>query len=213
MTTLDIHDLIPLIEALVFASDGPIKAERLAEATDVPVKDVKAALEALEADYAEHPRGFFLQEVAGGYQLRTLPEYADYLRKLGRSRPFRFSRPALETLAIIAYRQPVTRAEVEYLRGVDSGSVIKTLMEKHLVRILGKKDVAGKPLIYGTTSEFLELFGLPDLSSLPTLNEFSELAPDEETIALMDSLPLLVEMEGEKQEFRDEESGTGDEEV
>jgi len=192
---LDIHDLIPLAEALIFAADGPIKAERMAEALDVPLADIREAIEALEVDYAERPRGFFLQEVAGGYQLRTRPEYADYLRKLGRSRPFRFSRPALESLAIIAYRQPVTRSEIEYLRGVDSGSVLKTLLEKRLVRILGKKDVPGKPMIYGTTREFLELFGLPDLSSLPTLSEFSELAPDTETEALMESLPLLVEGE------------------
>lgn len=192
---MDIHDLIPLAEALIFAADGPIKAERMAEALDVPLADIREAIEALEVDYAERPRGFFLQEVAGGYQLRTRPEYAEYLRKLGRSRPFRFSRPALESLAIIAYRQPVTRSEIEYLRGVDSGSVLKTLLEKRLVRILGKKDVPGKPMIYGTTREFLELFGLPDLSSLPTLSEFSELAPDTETEALMESLPLLVDGE------------------
>jgi len=194
---LDTHDLVPLVEALIFAADGPLKAERIAEALERPPADIRAAIEALEADYAERPRGFFLQEVAGGYQLRTHPEYADHLRKLGRSRPFRFSRPALESLAIIAYRQPVTRAEIEYLRGVDSGSVLKTLLEKRLVRILGKKDVPGKPMIYGTTKEFLELFGLPDLSSLPTLSEFSELAPDTETEALMDSLPLLVDGEEE----------------
>ena len=118
--------------------------------------------------------------MAGGYQLRTRPEYADYLRRLGHSRPFKFSRPALETLAIIAYRQPVTRSEIEYLRGVDSGSVLKTLLEKRLLRILGKKDVPGKPMIYGTTREFLELFGLPDLSALPTLREFSELVPEQD---------------------------------
>ena len=199
---MDIHDLIPLAEALIFAADGPIKAERMAEALDVPLADIREAIESLEVDYAERPRGFFLQEVAGGYQLRSRPEYAEYLRKLGRSRPFRFSRPALESLAIIAYRQPVTRSEVEYLRGVDSGSVLKTLLEKRLVRILGKKDVPGKPMIYGTTREFLELFGLPDLSSLPTLSEFSELAPDTETEALMESLPLLVD---------NEETGTRDE--
>jgi segregation and condensation protein B len=206
---LDIHDLIPLAEALIFAADGPIKAERMAEALDVPLADIREAIEALEVDYAERPRGFFLQEVAGGYQLRTRPEYADYLRKLGRSRPFRFSRPALESLAIIAYRQPVTRSEIEYLRGVDSGSVLKTLLEKRLVRILGKKDVPGKPMIYGTTREFLELFGLPDLSSLPTLSEFSELAPDTETEALMESLPLLVD--GEETGTQDGEAGTRDE--
>ena len=200
---MDIHDLIPLAEALIFAADGPIKAERMAEALDVPLTDIREAITALEADYTERPRGFFLQEVAGGYQLRTRPEYADYLRKLGRSRPFRFSRPALESLAIVAYRQPVTRSEIEYLRGVDSGSVLKTLLEKHLVRILGKKDVPGKPMIYGTTRDFLELFGLPDLSSLPTLSEFSELAPDAETEALMESLPLLVD--GDEAGTRDTE--------
>ncbi len=197
MTALDIHDLTPLVEALIFAADGPIKAERLAEVLEISPTEVKAAVEALEADYEERPRGFSLQEVAGGYQLRTRQEYADYLRRLGRSRPFKFSRPALESLAIIAYRQPVTRSEVEYLRGVDSGSVLKTLMEKHLVRILGKKDVPGKPMIYGTTNEFLELFGLPDLSSLPTLSEFSELAPEEESNALMSTLPLLVDADDE----------------
>ena len=206
---MDIHDLIPLAEALIFAADGPIKAERMAEALDVPLADIREAIEALEVDYAERPRGFFLQEVAGGYQLRTRPEYADYLRKLGRSRPFRFSRPALESLAIIAYRQPVTRSEIEYLRGVDSGSVLKTLLEKRLVRILGKKDVPGKPMIYGTTREFLELFGLPDLSSLPTLSEFSELAPDTETEALMESLPLLVD--AEETGTQDGEAGARDE--
>ena len=206
---MDIHDLIPLAEALIFAADGPIKAERMAEALDVPLADIREAIEALEVDYAERPRGFFLQEVAGGYQLRTRPEYAEYLRKLGRSRPFRFSRPALESLAIIAYRQPVTRSEVEYLRGVDSGSVLKTLLEKRLVRILGKKDVPGKPMIYGTTREFLELFGLPDLSSLPTLSEFSELAPDTETEALMESLPLLVD--AEETGTQDGEAGARDE--
>jgi segregation and condensation protein B len=192
-TALDIHELTPLVEAMIFAADGPLQDERMAQALDLPVAEIRSAIAALEADYAAQPRGFFLQQVAGGYQLRTHPEYAEALRKLGRSRPFRFSRPALETLAIIAYRQPVTRAEIEYLRGVDSGSVLKTLLEKHLVRILGKKDVAGKPLIYGTSQDFLELFGLADLSSLPTLSEFSELAPDEDAIAMMDSLPLLVD--------------------
>jgi segregation and condensation protein B len=140
-----------------------------------------------------------MQEVSGGYQLRTRPEYADFLRKLGQSRPFRFSRPALESLSIIAYRQPVTRSEIEYLRGVDSGSVVKTLLEKRLIRILGKKDVPGKPMIYGTTKEFLELFGLSDLSALPTLREFSELVPEEENEAFMASMPLLVDENGTDQ--------------
>jgi segregation and condensation protein B len=171
-------DLKPLVEALLFGADGPLRSERLAEILEVDRETVVAVLNTLGAEYTAQSRGFLLQEVAGGYQLRTRPEFAEYLRRLGRARPFRFSRPALETLAIIAYRQPVTRTELEYLRGVDSGSVLKTLLDKHLVRILGKKDVPGKPAIYGTTREFLELFGLPDLAALPTLTEFSELADD-----------------------------------
>jgi segregation and condensation protein B len=198
MMPLDTLELIPLVEALIFAADGPIKAERMAEALDVEQTEILSAIEALEVDYAERPRGFFLQDVSGGYQLRTRPEYADFLRKLGHNRPFKFSRPALETLAIIAYRQPATRSEVEYLRGVDSGSVLRTLLEKRLVRILGKKDVPGKPMIYGTTREFLELFGLADLAALPTLREFSELMPDEENGRPGGddegiSLPLLID--------------------
>lgn len=207
---MDILELTPLVEALIFAADGPIKLERMAEVMDVEPAEVLLAIEALEADYAEHPRGFFLQEVSGGYQLRSRPEYADFLRKLGSSRPFKFSRPALESLAIIAYRQPVTRSEIEYLRGVDSGSVIKTLLEKRLIRILGKKDVPGKPMIYGTTREFLELFGLADLSALPTLREFSELATDDENEELMENLPLLVDDGVVEDEPREHGEGTFD---
>lgn len=192
---MDTRELAPMVEALIFAADGPLKIERMADALDEPPADILQAIEALQRDYAAQPRGFFLQQVSGGYQLRTRPEYADYLRKLGRSRPFKFSRPALETLAIIAYRQPVTRAEIEYLRGVDSGSVLKTLLEKHLLRILGKKDVPGKPIIYGTTREFLELFGLPDLSALPTLREFSELLPEPDDNNELKEMPLLVDLD------------------
>jgi segregation and condensation protein B len=171
-------ELKSLVEALLFGADGPLRVDRLAEVLEVERAVVLQVLEELAAEYTTVSRGFFLQEVAGGYQLRTRPEFSDYLRRLGRARPFKFSRPALETLAIIAYRQPVTRTEIEYLRGVDSGSVLKTLLDKHLVRILGKKDVPGKPAIYGTTREFLELFGLSDLAALPTLKEFSELVAE-----------------------------------
>jgi segregation and condensation protein B len=174
-------DLVALVEALVFAAEKPLSVVQISEILECEASAIVAALEFLHNACEEQGRGVFLQQVAGGYQLRTRPEFAEYLRKLGRSRPFRFSRAALESLAIIAYRQPITRPEIEYLRGVDSGSVIKTLMEKHLVRILGKKDVPGKPMIYGTTPDFLELFGLADLASLPTLQEFSELTEDDLT--------------------------------
>lgn len=172
---MDTDELRPLVESLVFAAEEPLHAERIAEALEVGRGEVLAILRDLVDEYSEAGRGFVLVEVAGGFQFRTPPAYVDWVRRLNRSRPFRFSRAALESLAIIAYRQPITRAEVEYLRGVDSGGVIKTLLDKHLIRILGKKDIPGRPLIYGTTREFLELFGLRDLSGLPTLREFSEL--------------------------------------
>ncbi|BCA80053.1 SMC-Scp complex subunit ScpB [Desulfuromonas sp. AOP6] len=175
---MDTTEIKTIVESLVFASEAPIKAERLAEALDVDKEVIVTVLRELVRDYETMRRGFHLQEVAGGYQFRSRPEYAEWVRRLQKNRPFKFSRAALETLAIIAYRQPVTRAEVEYLRGVDSGGVVKTLLDKHLIRILGKKDIAGRPLLYGTTAEFLQVFGLADLSSLPTLKEFSELTPE-----------------------------------
>ncbi len=170
------HEMKPVVEALVFVSDSPLSAERIAEALDLDRAVVVEILQQLKSDYQRGRRGFTLEEVAGGFQFRTPAKYLDWVRRLSKNKPFRFSRAALETLAIIAYRQPITRAEIEYLRGVDSGGVVKTLLDKHLVRILGKKDVPGKPIIYGTTREFLELFGLQDLSGLPTLREFSELS-------------------------------------
>lgn len=185
-------ELKPLVEALLFGADGPLRSERLAEVLEVERSAVVEVLRTLQDEYEAQARGFFLQEVAGGFQMRTRPEFADYLRRLGRTRPFKFSRPALETLAIVAYRQPVTRTEIEYLRGVDSGSVLKTLLDKHLVRILGKKDVPGKPAIYGTTREFLELFSLADLTALPTLKEFSELAENADSDEAAAILPGVL---------------------
>jgi len=175
---LDISELKAIVESLVFVSDVPLRVERIAEAVDEERGRVLQVLRELEGEYRESRRGFVLEEVAGGFQFRTRAEHVEWVRRLNKSRPFRFSRAALETLAIIAYRQPITRAEIEYLRGVDSGGVVKTLLDRHLIRILGKKDLPGRPMIFGTTREFLELFGLRDLSVLPTLKEFSEIPPD-----------------------------------
>lgn len=175
---MDTAELKTILESLVFVSESPVRAEKLAEVVEVERSRVVQLLQELVEEYRQSRRGFVLQEVAEGFQFRTRPELAEWIRRLNRSRPFRFSRAALETLAIVAYRQPVTRAEIEYLRGVDSGAVLKTLLDKHLLRILGKKDVPGRPMIYGTSREFLELFGLRDLSGLPTLKEFSELTPE-----------------------------------
>ena len=178
-------ELQRLIEAYIFAAETPLSLERLSALLEKPRGEVRIAIEQLRTEYAPGQRGFYLAEVAGGYQYRTAAEFAPWLRKLSKERPFHFSQAALETLAIIAYRQPVTRAEIEYLRGVDSGGVMKTLLEKNLLRILGKKESPGRPLIYGTSRYFLELFGLQDLQQLPTLKEFSELDPD-----LVEAVPL-----------------------
>ena len=169
-------DLTSILESLIFVSDAPLTLDRICLLLEeFDRADIRSALASLADEYSQRCGALVLAEVAGGYQFRTRPEYADYLKRLTRARAPKFSQSALETLAIVAYRQPITRAEVEYLRGVDCGGVLKTCLEKRLIRILGKKDVPGKPLIYGTTREFLELFSLKDLASLPTLKEIQEL--------------------------------------
>ncbi|HEY5674580.1 MAG TPA: SMC-Scp complex subunit ScpB [Malonomonas sp.] len=171
-------DLKRLTEAFIFAAASPLSLDRLCQLLECPRPELRAVIEQLQSEYPPSVRGFYLAEVAGGYQFRTAAELGPWLRKLSKERTFRFSPAGLETLAIIAYRQPITRAEIEYLRGVDSGGVMKTLLEKNLLRILGKKDVPGRPLLYGTSRQFLELFGLRDLNDLPTLKEFSALDPE-----------------------------------
>ena len=184
------RSLKTVVESLLFVHDQPLTLDRLALLLEEHERsDIRIALDELMQEYGAAERGIVLAQVAGGYQLRSRPENADYIRRLTKSRGVKFSQSALETLSIIAYRQPITRAEVEYLRGVDSGGVLKTLLEKKLLRILGKKDVPGKPLIYGTSREFLELFSLKDLSSLPTLKEIQELAPPD-PFADQPELPL-----------------------
>ena len=178
-------ELRQIVEAYIFAAGTPLSIDRLCALLEKSRGEVRSVVEQLLLDYAPKGRGFYLAEVAGGYQFRTAAEFGPWLRKLSKERPFRFSQAALETLAIIAYRQPVTRAEIEYLRGVDSGGVMKTLLERNLLRILGKKETPGRPLMYGTSRQFLELFGLKDLRDLPTLKEFSALEPE-----LSEAIPL-----------------------
>lgn len=166
-----------VVESLIFVSDVPVSLDRLCGILEeYEREDIRNALSALQEEYAQPERGICLAEVAKGYQFRTRDENGEYVRRLIKAKAARFSQSALETLAIVAYRQPITRAEIEYLRGVDSGGVIKTLLEKKLVKILGKKDIPGRPLIYGTTREFLEIFSLRDLKSLPSLREIEELS-------------------------------------
>ena len=174
-----------LLEALVFASDSPITPKELGKLASAPQKQVKELLAELKIDYAT--RGMHLDEVAGGWVFRTSPQYAPFVRDLTKQKPVRLTRAQVETLAIIAYRQPITRPEIDDVRGVDSGPVLKLLLERDLVRILGKRDEPGRPLIYGSTGHFLEFFGLKSLKDLPTLREFTELS-DESREAFEDEL-------------------------
>jgi segregation and condensation protein B len=173
--------LMGLVEALVFASDKPMKAGELARLASAPVKQVRDVLADLKQAYAS--RGIVLDEVAGGWLFRTSAQYAPFVRELASERPVRLTRAQVETLAIAAYRQPITRPEIDDIRGVDSGATLKLLLERDLLRILGKKDEPGRPLLYGTTSAFLELFGLKSLKDLPTLQEFTELNEDSRRVA------------------------------
>jgi len=166
-----------VLESLLFASGVPVPLGRLVEALEGPGRaEVLHALEELAAHYEREGRGLRLVQVAGGYQLRTPAEHGPWVRRLLRERPPRLSRPMLETLAIVAYRQPCTRLDIEAVRGVDADAVLATLADRRLVRVVGRKEAPGRPLLYGTTREFLEVFGLPDLGALPTLRELGEVA-------------------------------------
>jgi segregation and condensation protein B len=172
-TPVSREHLTGTLEALVFASERPLKLNELVKLASSSFKEVKETLGELRAHYAE--RGIQLDEVAGGWIFRTNAAYAPFVRDLTKQKPVRLTRAQVETLSIISYRQPITRPEVDDIRGVDSGPVLRLLLERDLVRILGKKDEPGRPLLYGTTNYFLELFGLKSLKDLPTLKEFTEL--------------------------------------
>lgn len=161
-----------IIESLLFAAGTPVALRRLVQLLDGPsAKEVIAALSRLHRQYDDAHRGLRLVEVAGGYQFRTAPENADWVRSLLREKPTRIGRATLETLAIVAYKQPATRTEIEAIRGVDVDGALASLLAKRLIKIAGRKETVGRPLLYATTPEFLEVFGLKDLDDLPTLKE------------------------------------------
>jgi len=178
---LPLDHLKGLLEALVFASDKPLKSGELARLASAPVRQVRLLLGELKESYAG--RGIVLGEVAGGWVFRTAVQFAPFVRELTSQRPVRLTRAQIETLAIVAYRQPITRPEIDEIRGVDSGATLKLLLERDLVRILGKKDEPGRPILYGTTSGFLDFFGLKSLRDLPTLREFTELSDESRRVA------------------------------
>lgn len=164
-----------IIEAILFSSEKPVSLDKIKEALDgVDIASIEKGLSKLKEYYKAQDLSFHIEEVAGGYQFVTKPEYAIWIDKLRKKGQDKLRGASLETLAIIVYKQPVTKSEIEHIRGVNVDSVLKTLMEKNLIKIRARKDSPGRPLLYGTTNEFLERFGLKDLNSLPPLKEFCE---------------------------------------
>lgn len=180
---------VRIVEAVLFASDAPLKPEEIARADEGLDEDrVEEALRLLQAEYDAEDRAFGVVEVAGGYQLLTRPEFAPYLDRFDTvPRPSRLSGPALETLAIIAYRQPIGRVEIEYVRGVGSSGVIRTLQDRDLIEVVGRAEGLGRPLLYGTTRTFLEHFGFRGLDDLPR--------PEELPVILRERVPLELPAE------------------
>jgi segregation and condensation protein B len=202
--SMDAIQVKHLVEALIFAADRPLTIQRLRQLTRVgDVRRLEQALAEIAEDYRE--RGVVLQQVSGGYQFRTRTQFSAWVQQLIAGRPVRLSRAQLETLAIIAYRQPITRPEIDDIRGVDSSATLKLLIDRMLIRVLGKREEVGRPMLYGTTKEFLDFFSLGDLRELPTLREYSELTAESRKV-MSDRLGIAPDGGGEG----DGSGGSGD---
>ncbi len=178
---IDDDQLVSILESFLFATDRPVSFAAMKQnfkGTNVRSKNIKAALETLASDYANPRRGFTLEEVSGGYQLRTKSDNVKFLRQSVKARPFKLSGPALEVMSIVAYKQPITKAEIDQIRGVESGHLLRALMEKGLVAFGEKSDLPGKPMFYQSTKKFLEIFGLRNIKELPSLSEIDQLIPE-----------------------------------
>ncbi|MFT3700325.1 MAG: SMC-Scp complex subunit ScpB [Kofleriaceae bacterium] len=194
--TLTPVQLRHLIEALVFAADKPVTIQRLRQLTRVSdVARIEQAIAELHEDYKD--RGIALATVSGGYQFRTNTSFSSWVQQLIAGRPVRLSRAQLETLAIVAYRQPITRPEIDEIRGVDSSNTLRLLLDRSLIRVLGKREEVGRPTLYGTTKEFLDFFSLSDLRELPTLREYSELTAESRQV-MSDRLGVSLDANGDQ---------------
>jgi segregation and condensation protein B len=197
-------NLKAIVESLIFVAGEPVSLDRLKRVLAPTATDeIRQALSELITEYDQRQGGFRLKEVAGGYQFRTRPEFNEWIKQLLRPKSPRLSKAALETLALIAYKQPIIRSDVEHIRGVDCGGVLRVLLERNLIRVLGRKEIPGRPLIYGTTKHFLAVFDLKDLKDLPTPKEIDELEASsnrEENPIASDSLPNVDSEEIENPE-------------
>lgn len=200
---LDAAEKTSLIEALIFTHGEPLALETLAQIARMKEVEVREAVTQIRSQLIERGSALELLEVGGKFQFRTRPEFSQYVRELKASKPRRLSGPALETLAVIAYRQPIVRSDIEKIRGVDVSPTIKTLLERKLIRIVGHQETVGQPALYGTTDDFLKVFGLSSLSQLPTLRDLKELdaAPSEDG-----GSEELGEVEAETEETQLEEA-------
>lgn len=208
---IDTRELKAILEAVLFVSPEPVPVARLmAIVGTVSKAEVVQALDILAHDLDQEGRGIQLVQVAGGYRLVTKQEYGPWLKRMDKAKAAqKLSRSALESLAIIAYKQPLVRSEIEEIRGVETSGVLRTLCERKLVRIVGRKDVPGRPIMYGTTKFFLEHFGLQDLTQLPPLREFKELGESEQALLPIEEAPLVA-VETSESSYSDAQAVTSD---
>jgi segregation and condensation protein B len=177
---LDNQELKSIVEGLIFVQSDPSTVEGLSRVLEgISAERIQTVINELEDEYRVRGRGFVLSRVAGGYQFRSLPSVAPWILEMKRIKPAKLSRASLETLSIIAYNQPITRNNIEQIRGVESSAIIRNLMERDLVIVVGKKDIPGRPLLYGTSKRFLEIFGLADLASLPALPDIEKVSEND----------------------------------
>lgn len=210
---MEINELKPILESMIFASEEPLTLNAIAlvfQETGIEKKKLEEALEALAKDYNDDAsKGLMLRQVSGGWQFATKQTVAVWIQKLNVSKPRSLSQPALETLSVIAYRQPVIRSEIETIRGVDTGGVLKTLLERGLIKIMGRKEEAGQPLIYGTTPAFLELFHLNRLEELPSMKEIEQMLETQQVAEHEESQVFAVEPEWETDSASDQAASFG----
>lgn len=197
--------LTSIIESILFATDRPVSVNSIRavfKGTNIKSDKIRRALDRLAVEYAGVSQGVTLEEISGGYQLRTKLDNMEFLRRTLKSRSFKLSGPALEVLSIVAYKQPTIKSEIDEIRGVESGHLLRALMEKNLVHFEGKSELPGRPMQYGTTRKFLEIFGLRNLKELPTLSQIDEILPEgigeEEAVKLSDVTGSLAEQIGSK---------------
>jgi len=208
LLALEARELKAILESLLFVSAEPIPLERLMVALGTVSKsELRQALQSLREDFDREGRGLQMVELAGGYQIVTRTEHAPWIKRLAKAKASpKLSRSGMESLAIIAYKQPIVRAEIEQIRGVEVSGVLRTLLERKLIRMVGRKDVPGRPIMYGTTKLFLQQFGLSDLSQLPPLREFKELGEAEQAMLPVEDGLRIGEHEAVAAGFPDEPS-------